>query len=182
MKRGSQFFLMVICTIILGCATGYQTKGFTGGFSDTQLAPDVFRVSFSGNAYTSEDRVQDFALLRAAELCLENGLPYFTVVDSEDRSRTGTFVTQGSATTSGQATVIGNTATYSGTTTYDPGQVYNFYKPGVGLMVRGFAEKPTNVQTFDAQFLIDSCRDTASSRTRVYHARSSSRSATRWST
>ncbi len=48
-----------------GCATSYQQRGFAGGYSETQLAPDVFRVNFEGNGYTSSERAQDFALLRA---------------------------------------------------------------------------------------------------------------------
>jgi len=66
--------------LLTACATGYQSSGFTGGFKDTQLAPDVFRVSFSGNGFTSSDRVQDFALLRAAELTLANDARYFAVI------------------------------------------------------------------------------------------------------
>lgn len=49
------------------------------GFTDTRLAPDVFRVSFTGNESTSPERVQDFALLRGAELCLHNGFAYLSI-------------------------------------------------------------------------------------------------------
>lgn len=52
-----------------------------GGYTDLQIAPDAFRVRFHGNEFTDEDRSQDFALLRAAELCLENSFGYFIVGD-----------------------------------------------------------------------------------------------------
>ena len=70
----------VIASFIGARATGFQSTGFAGGFEDAQLAPDIYRVSFSGNAFTSSDRVQDFALLRAAELTLANKAQYFAIM------------------------------------------------------------------------------------------------------
>lgn len=143
---------------IAGCATAYQGKGFTGGFSETQLAPDVYRVSFSGNAATSHDRVQDFALLRAAELTLANNAQYFAVISAVDQTRVDTVVTPGSAYTTGTATKFGGTTNYSGTTTYSGGQAQTYYKPGVGLMIRILSEKPSGGMAFDAAFLASSIR------------------------
>ena len=54
--------------------------GATGGFSVLQLAPDVYRVAFRGNGYSSPDRVVDFALLGAAELTLQRGARHFVVL------------------------------------------------------------------------------------------------------
>src|ERR1700753_3173424 len=64
------------------CATAYQRNGLTGGFSDTQLAENVFQVNFNGNGYTSFERASDFALLRSAELVAEHGYPFFVIVDA----------------------------------------------------------------------------------------------------
>jgi hypothetical protein len=144
--------------LVAACATGYQSTGFTGGFKDTQLAPDVFRVSFSGNAFTSSDRVQDFALLRAAELTLANNAQYFAVISSANQSRTDTHVTPGSSHTSGTVSAYGNTGYYSGTTTYSAPQVQTYHKPGVGMMIRTFQTKPEGGVVFDASFIIDSIR------------------------
>ena len=72
MKTTNLIPALSLALVLSGCATAYQSNSLTGGYTDTQLAPDVFRVSFSGNAFTSNDRVQDFALLRAAELTLAN--------------------------------------------------------------------------------------------------------------
>ena len=39
-----------LCVAVLaGCATAYQPEGLTGGFDETQLDRNVFRVSFKGN-------------------------------------------------------------------------------------------------------------------------------------
>ena len=64
----------------LSSATGYAPAGSDGGYSELQLAPDVFRVAFQGNPYTSQERVADMALLRAADLALAHGASYFVVL------------------------------------------------------------------------------------------------------
>jgi hypothetical protein len=150
-------FLLI--SALTSCATSYQSTGLTGGFRDTQLAPDLFRVSFSGNAFTSGDRLQDFALLRAAELALSNGAQYFAVLSSSDQSRTDTYVTPGSSYTTGTVSAYGNTGTYSGTTTYTAPQVRTYYKPGVGMLVRTFKSKPEGGFAFDADFISKSMRE-----------------------
>lgn len=71
----------------LASATGYQAAGPDGGFSELQLAPDMFRVAFQGNTYTSQERVADMALLRAAELALTHGASYFVVLNQLRESR-----------------------------------------------------------------------------------------------
>jgi hypothetical protein len=71
----------------LASATGYQPAGSDGGYSQLQLAPDMYRIAFQGNTYTSQDRVADMALLRAAELALAQGAPYFVVLNQLRESR-----------------------------------------------------------------------------------------------
>jgi hypothetical protein len=158
MKILSFIAIALLGSLVAACATGYQSSGFTGGFKDTQLAPDVFRVSFSGNAFTSSDRVQDFALLRAAELTLANNAQYFAVISSADQSRTETHISPGSSHTSGTVSAYGNTGYYSGTTTYTAPQVQTYYKPGVGMMIRTFQAKPEGGVVFDANFIVNSTR------------------------
>lgn len=148
----------VIASFVGACATGYQSTGFTGGFMDTQLAPDLYRVSFSGNAFTSSDRAQDFALLRAAELTLANNAQYFAVMSSTDQSRTDSYVTPGSAYTTGTLSTYGSTGTYSGSTTYTAPQVHTYFKPGVGMMIRTFQTRPEGGFAFDANFIVNSIR------------------------
>jgi hypothetical protein len=141
-----------------GCATTYHSNSYTGGFSETQLAPDTFRVMFSGNSYTSGERAQDFALLRAAELTLQGGFSHFAIVDENNSTTAQTFTTPGQAYTTGSAFGNGNMATYSSFTTYTPGQTYTFYKPQTGLLIKCFQTVPDGVSTFDAAFLQHSIR------------------------
>jgi hypothetical protein len=155
--------------LLAGCATPYQSTGFTGGFSDTQYAPDAFRVVFRGNGYTSPERAQDFALLRASELTIQHGYTCFAIVDENDSTRTFSYTTPGHADTTAYGTGYssGNIylnpygGTYSGTssayvnasTTYTPPQTYVFYKPQTGLLCKCFQTKPDGIFTFDAAFL-----------------------------
>lgn len=152
--------LLVVATVgwLAGCATSYQRTGFTGGYSETQLAPDVFRVAFRGNGYTSPERAQDFAMLRAAELALQRGFTHLAVVDERSSTTAHSFTTTGHATTTGSAYVYGNRMTYSGYTTYTPGQTYTFYKPKTGMVVQFFESKPDGVFAFDAAFLQQSIK------------------------
>lgn len=48
-----------------------------GGYRETQLDVDTFKVEFLGNEYTDSSKAGDYGLLRSAEVCLENGYPYF---------------------------------------------------------------------------------------------------------
>jgi hypothetical protein len=65
---------------LVSCATPYQKSGLTGGFSVMELRPDVFRVSFQGNGYTTHETVQVYWLNRCAELALEKGFSGFEVL------------------------------------------------------------------------------------------------------
>lgn len=74
--------------IAMGCATPYQPRGFSGGYSDYRVSADVFSVSFRGSSSTREEVVEEFLLRRASELTLEHGFVYFVVLAEKDRTRT----------------------------------------------------------------------------------------------
>jgi hypothetical protein len=85
-----------------------------GGYDELQLAPDIYRVSFRGNGYTRPDRVVDFTLLRAAEICLQNGAKQF-VVPNEGRDSSSQLV--GGGQTTGTVTPrVGGGYSFAGTT------------------------------------------------------------------
>ncbi len=116
--------------IVLGaCATSYKPQGLSGGFSETQLDRNVFRVSFRGNGYTRPERAEDFALLRSGELALRNGFTHFIIVDGRSSSEYGAYTTPTQSYTTGGATSYGNTAYGSATTTTYGGQSFLIRKP-----------------------------------------------------
>lgn len=143
-------FLAILSAVILiaGCATGYKSVGFTGGYSDTKLQDDVYEVSFKGNGYTNKDRAKDFALLRASEVALNNGYKYFVVLEGENSTKTQMYTTPAQANTYGTVNMYGNTGSYSGTTYYSGGQTFIAHKPQTSLTIRCLKEKPTTNETF----------------------------------
>lgn len=83
------------CGFLAACASGAPTPygpaaGGPYGYSDTQIEANRFRVSFAGNAGTDRQTVENFALLRAAELTLAQGGQWFRIVErSVDVERGG---------------------------------------------------------------------------------------------
>src|SRR6266498_1385348 len=52
-----------------GCATPYQPRGFTGGYTNFETQPGVYYVSFQGNGYTPRETVIKYWHARAAQVC-----------------------------------------------------------------------------------------------------------------
>ncbi|MDO9223153.1 MAG: hypothetical protein Q7U20_05490 [Caulobacter sp.] len=77
-------------------ATPYQpyTRGqaVSGGFSETRLEADRFRVTFAGNSLTSRDTVERYLLYRAAELTVAEGRDWFSLVDRQTDRKARTVV------------------------------------------------------------------------------------------
>ena len=86
MKR---FFLILSVLIFCGaCATPYKqaSKSTAEGYFDTKLQDKVYDITFNGNSDTNFKVAKDYALLRAAEVCLENGYQTFQIVNTENNS------------------------------------------------------------------------------------------------
>lgn len=73
-------------------AAGNKTSG---GYSDTQIEANRFKVSFSGNDLTSRETVERYLLLRAAELTLSQGDDWFEAVDRSTDRKTEVFTEPG---------------------------------------------------------------------------------------
>ena len=84
--------IVVICLpiFLVSCATGYQPLNDSSGYWDERIEPssNKFTIGYDGNKWHSnpvnqKERVIDLALLRSAEVALENGFKYFIVSDSK---------------------------------------------------------------------------------------------------
>ncbi|MBU0478864.1 hypothetical protein KKC91_09900 [bacterium] len=139
-----------------GCATVYQPSGFGGGYSETQLDENMFKVSFRGNGYTSRERASDFALMRSAELTLNNGYKYFVIIDSGSYSSNSTYTTPTRHTTSGRVNTYGNMAYFNSKTKTRGGQTYNISKPSSSNTIVCFKEKPQVEFSYNAEFTYES--------------------------
>lgn len=164
--------IIITLSIILalaGCATGYEPQGWSGGFSESQIDTNVFNVTFKGNEYTERDKANDFALLRSAEIALENGYQYFVIIDAKQYSEDSTYTTPTTSTTNvnsntyGSEHNIGNNTIYNGntngttTTTVSGGQTYNISKPRTSNTIVCFNEKPEGF-SYNAQLVANSLK------------------------
>lgn len=139
---------LLVTVLVAGCATPYQRQGFfIAGYSETQLAENIFQVSFHGNQNTGRERALDFALLRSAEVTTENGFRYFIVVES----------VKDSSTTPGHSYTMygyGNTANGSARTSTYGGQTFVIQEPSMTNTILCFKEKPDVVGLiFEAEFV-----------------------------
>lgn len=55
------------------------------GFSEMRIEPGRYRVTFQGGPGTSPAQVQDYALLRTADLALADGYDWFRITDRNTR-------------------------------------------------------------------------------------------------
>jgi hypothetical protein len=78
---------LAACTTptLYGPATGSQTSGF----SEYRIQDNRYRVTFQGGGGAPSAQVEDYALLRAAELTLRDGYDWFRVVARQGESSGG---------------------------------------------------------------------------------------------
>ena len=62
------------------------------GYTDQQIEPDRFRVTFAGNSYTDRETVERYLLYRAAQLTVERGFDHFILADRDTDKKTRTYV------------------------------------------------------------------------------------------
>ena len=74
-----RFFSIFIAIFLVGCATGYQQQGLSGGYTDSLTGTTTATVTFKSNAFTSAEETRRYAMRRAAEVTLANGYDYFLI-------------------------------------------------------------------------------------------------------
>ena len=86
---------------LAACATPTPYQPATGsgfyrnGYSDQQIEPNRYQVSFAGNSLTSRETVERYLLYRSAQLTLERGYDYFILADRDTNLRSRTYSTPG---------------------------------------------------------------------------------------
>ncbi len=83
MKNSRAILTIFLLLILVACATTYQPKSFSGGYSETQLDPTTARVTFEGNGYSNRSTVESYLIYRAAEITVDRGFDWFTVNERE---------------------------------------------------------------------------------------------------
>ncbi|MFT5032480.1 MAG: hypothetical protein ACI89D_001100 [Bermanella sp.] len=92
--------ILLSTALLVACATEtpYKPADSRGeaGYTETSLGDNRYRITFVGNSSTHSETVQDYALLRAAELTLAKGYDWFETADrNEDKKVRNTTVDSG---------------------------------------------------------------------------------------
>lgn len=164
MKSRNKGLVLLAFTVLFvsGCGTSYNPS--TSAVV-TPLNSDTFRINTRGNAFTDLSTTQDYALLRASELALQNGYRYFIILSSSNRVKRGTTTTPGSFQSNtygtaqaysygGYGTAYGSSTTYG---TYTPPQTSSYEKPRSEIVVKLLHRKPNdiNIVVYDAQLIFE---------------------------
>jgi len=131
----------LLVLMLAGCATPYKSNGLAGGYSDLQIAENMFKVSFRGNGFTNLQRARDFALLRGAELALGNNYKYFVIIEEANEVENQAHRAPVEAHTRGH---VYDSGSFNATTRFTGGQTYNIATPSSTNTILCFKEKPEN--------------------------------------
>lgn len=125
----SLFTVLIISLFCVACATPYKaaSKPTSNGYFDTMLQSGVYDITFNANGGTGIKQAQDFALLRAAEVCLENGYQSFSVVNSSNNSKT-------------ESGVVTNANTYNTNYSYSYSYLVSETRPRVSIIIQCSAD------------------------------------------
>ena len=172
--KGVLKWSLLLSIALVGCATPYRPIKAGTGFSDKRIAPDEFEVGFQANGQTSPQQASDFALLRAAEITLENGFTCFAVVDITNTSSAKVYTAR-QRFYSDYPPAVGlpppspglfDSSRFGYIVEYDRPGV--FYRPGERLLIKCFKSKPEKPFTYEA-------RELKQSLTQKYKIRQASR-------
>jgi len=100
-RKGALAASVAGAVLLSACATETTYRPATGrgfyrtGYSERQVEPNRFLVTFAGNTVTERDTVERYLLFRSAELTLQNGYDYFIAADRETDRQTRTYSTPG---------------------------------------------------------------------------------------
>ena len=134
------------------------------GFTDAQLAPDEFMVTFQGNGHTTSAQADDFALLRAAQVTLEHGFAYFAVTDVTNTSSARPYIVRQQFFTDYPPNMGLPPPTPYGLEPYQFGYIAEYdqpaiyFRPGERLWIKCFKTKPNQPFTYSAAALEQSLK------------------------
>ena len=151
---------MMLCLAMLGllaaCGgqpTLYQPAVNGYGYSDQQIEDNRYRVTFAGNDLTPADTVQNYLLYRSAELTLDRGYDYFTMVDRNLDRSTRYWGTAEPRFGTGYFTRSGNFVSGLGMSTYSAEPIDRYTAYADVVMFKG--EKPAgDVNAYDARSVL----------------------------
>ncbi len=78
--RSRRFLMVLMVLFLVGCTTPYQPRGYTGGYSEAEIEPNVFFLEYLGNAHTGLPTIVSYWHRRANELCKSRNMG-LTILD-----------------------------------------------------------------------------------------------------
>jgi hypothetical protein len=82
-------FLAILAAVLVGCTMSTPYQAFElfgrGGYADTRISDDIYRVSFYGSGATNLQAMHSMLLYRTAEITLNHGFDYFEVLSRRER-------------------------------------------------------------------------------------------------
>lgn len=89
MLNSKSLYLSLAFLLLAGCATPYKEMGTSGeGVSTSSITQNTWLVSGNSNAATPIGLMQDYVLLKAAEVVTDAGYTHFVIVDKKSRRNT----------------------------------------------------------------------------------------------
>lgn len=169
-----KLLLVLIISVLTACATPYQSEGLRGGYSEMQLNDNEYVVSFSGNGFTSEERVTKLLLYRCAELTKKKGFNYFVISSVHEAQNNSQFTTPTTVSSSATGYNNGNIygSRYGGSfnggfnsfgaanvnTVVTPGSTYNITRYQDAVIIKMFENNKNAPNVFKADSILDSMR------------------------
>lgn len=163
----TRIMIMLLTGLSLtACATGPTAFGPAQGsgnlgFKQTQLENDRFRVSFTAK---NPDEAQDYALLRAAQITLDEGYSHFEVLNgnlSGNSGRSGVSSSVGVGFGGGRGFRRGGgTSVGIGLGLNDVGRTLNGDRVTDTIQIKLLNSGSANNNVFNAQTISDSIRPT----------------------
>lgn len=141
---------VLVALALTGCvATRYRPLGRDGppGYISRQMPDGAWDVRFKGDEHCPLEKAFDFALLRAAELTLEQGFTRFEILaraNGEDRSRGFVYgIAGGTQTSVGVSAATGGSFTQTTRTGGSVRAVPSWRFPIAGILIRMMPDAPT---------------------------------------
>ncbi|HXI88308.1 MAG TPA: hypothetical protein VNH64_12670 [Parvularculaceae bacterium] len=156
LTAGALALLLAACATAVGTAYGpADKKGY--GYVEQRIEADRFRVSFAGDGATPQNVVEDYALLRAAELTVANGYDWFRVIargtESQEKGGVGVGLGVGGASFGRRSSVGVGVGGDVGTI-----GARRFFTTHLEILT-GKGDKPEGQDVYNAQSVIDTIRD-----------------------
>jgi hypothetical protein len=144
---------ITMCFAVMGCETPYGSPGPMGGVTATPLSKDRETVVATGNGNTDASRLEQFALLKAAQDCLAKGYAKFTLDAGPVTSRANRFPE--SSHPNATIDMYGNSGTTNTNSQTTSGVVHPYTRPAETITVKFYrAGDPAGADGYDAQKVV----------------------------